>query len=105
MKRANETNISDDKMLLGSQVNGLRLQAVPEEMVVSGVKSDFGDHRTIDGTWIVYNVESFLNQRCSEEFKRSDEYIYDCTGRIPEYIDFSDLNGRDGFIVAVGTKY
>lgn len=105
MERANEVNISDDMMLLGSQVNGLRLQAVKEERVVSGVKSDFSGSRRIDGTWIVYNVESFFNERDAEEFSRSDGYVYDCTGPKPQYIDFSELNGRDGFVVEVGTKY
>lgn len=111
MERVNELNVDEDNMsILGSQRNGLKIQVVPEDIVVSGVASDFGgnefgDNRQVDGTWLVRSLTSFLDNWSNEQFEGTNQYIYDCSNEKPKHLDISDIEDRNGFIVTVGTKY
>lgn len=114
MQRVNEIDVNeDDTAVLGDQVNGLEVQTVPREKVISGIKSHiygitpegWDEFRRIDGTWIVEETEEFLEDTTVEDFQHSDLYAYDCTKKKPQYIQPTELEGRDGFVVTVGTKY
>lgn len=63
------------------------------------------EFRRIDGTLIVEETEEFLEDTTVEDFQHSDLYAYDCTKNKPQYIQPTELEGRDGFVVSVGTKY
>lgn len=113
MHRANEIDADEDTAVLGQQKNGLLVETVPKKNVVSGVKSHiYGmtasgeeEFRRLDGTWIVERADLFLDGLEDNAFEMKDLYTYDCSGEVPEYIQPSELQGRDGFVVTVETKY
>lgn len=111
MQRVNEMDVDEENLaILGQQVNGLRIQTVPREKIVSGVESHVlgvssDEFRQVDGTWIVEETQPFLERMEEDDFEMTDLYIFDCTEEKPDHIQLSDLENRDSFVVTVGTKY
>lgn len=111
MQRVNKMDVDEENLaILGQQVNGLRIQTVPRKKVISGVESHHlsvssDEFRQIDGTWIVEETQSFLENTEDDDFKNTDRYVFDCTGEKPSHIQPPDVKNRDGFVVTVGTKY